>query len=142
MRLFFSFLAGFLATLLFHQPALWMLNEVGMVDRAAYGMSPTWPFGIPAVISLAFWGGLWGIPAWLVIRRWRGALYWIAAIVFGAVLPTLVAGFIVAPIKGQPIAGGGDPAALMTGVIVNGAWGLGTALFLWLMIDRKQRARS
>ena len=50
------------------------------------------------------------------------------AIVFGAVLPTLVAWFVAAPLKGQPMAGGWKLQAMMIGPIVNAAWGLGTAL--------------
>ena len=49
---------------------------------------------------------------------------------FGAVALSLVAWFVVAPLKGLPLAGGGRPAAIATALLVNGAWGLGTALLL------------
>ncbi|MBD2472852.1 hypothetical protein [Nostoc sp. FACHB-145] len=53
-------------------------------------------------------------------------------LIFGAVVPTLVAWFIVAPLKGQAIAGGGKPSAIIPGLLVNAAWGIGTALlFNW-----------
>ena len=45
-------------------------------------------------------------------------------------LPTLAAWFIVAAIKGQPLAGGFAPKAMIVGPIVNAAWGLGTGLGL------------
>jgi hypothetical protein len=48
------------------------------------------------------------------------------------VLPTLVAWFGVAPLKGQPVAAGFSPTAMMIGPIVNGAWGLGTGIALAL----------
>src|SRR5215212_6295188 len=99
-RILLSFLAGFLATLVFHQLALWVLNAAGIASRAPFNLKGVPPFGVPSVISLAFWGGVWGILMIPAIARVRGAGYWVAAIVFGAVLPTLVAAFVVAPMKG------------------------------------------
>jgi hypothetical protein len=49
----------------------------------------------------------------------------------------LVAWFIVAPLKIQPVAGGFQPAAMVTGLLVNGAWGVGTALLLRLLSKLK-----
>src|SRR5215212_944113 len=122
-RILLSFVAGFLATLVFHQLALWVLNATGVASRAPFDMKAVPPFGVPSVISLAFWGGVWGIIMIPAIARVRGAGYWIAAIVFGAVLPTLVAVFVAAPLKGikMPM----TPTSIATGLIVNGAWGLG-----------------
>lgn len=142
MRVFLSFLSGFLATLLFHQPVLWLFNLAGIINRAPYAMEGTPPFGVPAVISLAFWGGIWGILLWLLIHRWKGGKYWLGAILFGAIAPTLVAGLVVAPLKGLPVAGGGDPSMILMGLAVNAAWGGGTALFLWFLIDRNAGAES
>jgi hypothetical protein len=48
----------------------------------------------------------------------------------GAIGPTLVAWFIVAPLKGQPAAAGWELPRMITGLIINGAWGLGTALLI------------
>ena len=130
-RLIHGFIAGFLATLLFHQPMLWLLNIAGVVKRAPYSLDPTRPFGVPSAVSLAFWGGLWGIIFVLIMHAGvKGAGHWIRAAAFGAVAPTLVAWFIVAPIKNLPIAGGWKPPAMLTALLVNAAWGLGTAVFL------------
>lgn len=132
MRYLLSFLAGFLATLVFHQGLLAILHRAGASPRAAYSMAPAGPFGVPQVLSLAFWGGVWGIALWLAVGRRKGTSYWLAAVVFGALLPSLVALFIVFPLKGQPVAGGGDPRILVGALLLNGAWGLGTAAFLRL----------
>jgi hypothetical protein len=131
-----SFIAGFLATLVFHQPALLILHVIGIAGRGPYSLELTKPFGVPSVISLAFWGGVWGIILWLVVRKQLGAAYWAWATLFGAVAPTLVAGFVVAPLKGQPMAGGGKVSAIATGLIINAAWGLGTAVFLRMFRGR------
>ena len=43
---------------------------------------------------------------------------------------TLVAWFVVAPLKGQPVAAGFVPTRMAIGPIVNGAWGLGAGIAL------------
>jgi hypothetical protein len=132
-KIVIGFIAGFLAVLVFHQPVLYFLTSIGFAEAATYSMQATAPFGVPQVLSLSFWGGLWGIVFALVEGRIpRGTIHWIYAFLFGAVFPTLVAWFVVAPLKGQPMAGGWQPPPMMTGLIINGAWGLGTALFLAL----------
>jgi len=127
-----AFVAGFLAVLVFHQPVLAFLNSIGFVQAGTYSMQGIHqPFGVPQVLSLAFWGGVWGIVFALAERRFpRGAGYWIASFLFGAILPTLVAWFIVAALKGQPLAAGGDGHRMIMGLLINGAWGIGTALLL------------
>ena len=135
-RILLGFVAGFLATVTFHQLVLLLLHAAKLTPRMPWSMQPVPPFGVPAVISLAFWGGVWGIIMIPVIDRCRGAKYWIWAIVFGAIAPTLVAWFLVAPLKHQPIASGWKPSAMILGPIVNGAWGFGTALFYRLFSRR------
>jgi hypothetical protein len=45
-------------------------------------------------------------------------------------LPTLAGWFVVAPLRGQPIAAGGIPSRMAIGLFVNGLWGLGAGLLL------------
>ena len=132
-RILLGFVAGFVATLLFHQIALWILHYVHFIDRVPWSMKPVPPWGVPAVISLAFWGGIWGAIMMAILAKSRNLL--LAATLFGAVLPTLAAAFIVAPLKHQPIPH--DGKLLMVGLIVNGAWGLGTALIYRLLSGRR-----
>jgi hypothetical protein len=127
-----GFIAGAAAVLLFHQGALAALHAWQLSPRAPYSFAPTSPFGIPQIWSLAFWGGLWGVALAATLARLNGAALVFASLVFGAILPTLVAWFIVAPLKGQPLAAGGVPMAMAVGLIVNGAWGLGTGIGLAL----------
>ena len=130
------FIAGALAVPLFHQVGLHLLNVAGAVDRAAYSMTATKPFGVPSVISLAFWGGVWGLILGLAVMRRRGASFWIMALVIGAVAPTLVAMFVVPPLKGMPVVT--DPRFFAGGLLLNGAWGIGTAA-LYRLMDRRPR---
>ena len=83
------------------------------------------------MFSLAFWGGIWGMVFALIHGSFpRRGGYWVAAFLFGALLPSLVALLIVLPLKGQPLGGGWHPPLLLTAFLVNGAWGIGTALIL------------
>jgi hypothetical protein len=128
-----AFLAGFVSTLVFHQGILAILHAAGVSPRAAYSMEPTRPFQVPAVVSLAFWGGVWGVLLWLAIAPFEGSgRHWILAVVLGAIGPSLVALFVVFPLKGQPAAGGGNPALIAGALLLNGAWGIGVALLMRL----------
>lgn len=132
MRIVKAFLAGFLSTLVFHQGVLALLNAAGMTTRRPWVMAPTRPFGAPGVLSLAFFGGLWGIFLWELIRKKTGAAHWAGALLIGAVLPTLVALFVVLPLKGMGMGGGFKPDLVAGALILNGAWGLGVAALMRL----------
>jgi hypothetical protein len=129
-----GFVAGFLATLLFHQGVWFLLNQAGIIpaDRPAWPTDPIPPFGVQSVNSKAFWGGLWGMALAPLLAHLSGASYWASWILVGAVALTLVAFLVVPALKGEAM-----PAPLWprfgVGLLVNGAWGLGTGLFLWLL---------
>jgi hypothetical protein len=129
-RIVSAFVAGFLATLVFHQLTLWILWHAGLAPFAPFSMAATSPFGVPAVFSLSFWGGVWGILLAFAEPKFpsqRG--YWIAAFLFGAVLTSLVALVIVLPLKGRPMGGGWGTPLLATAFLINGAWGLEQPFF-------------
>lgn len=127
-----GFISGAAAVLIFHQGAAALLHALELTARAPYSMQPTRPWGVPQLWSITFWGGVWGAVLAASFGRLHGARLLVAALLFGAILPTLVAWFAVAPLKGQPMAGGFAPAAVSVGLIVNGAWGLGTGIGLAL----------
>jgi len=127
-----GFAAGAISVLVFHQGSLGLLNGLALTSREAYSMQPTAPLGLSQLWSLAFWGGAWGILLATTFRRLHGAGLVFGALAFGAIVPTLVAWFVVAPLKGQPLAGGGELGAMATAVTINGAWGLGAGLGLAL----------
>jgi hypothetical protein len=127
-----AFIAGALAVPIFHQVLLWILYTAQVVPFAPFSMAPTKPFGVPDVISISFWGGVWGVVFQLTLPRWfSGAVYWIASAIIGGVALTLVFMFVVWPIKigGLPP----DMAGLFViGFLLNAAWGIGWALLLAL----------
>lgn len=125
-----AFLAGFLATIIFHQIAVVVLNAFGGLpgNFTPWSMDPVAPFGVPTIISKAFWGGLWAILLSFVLKGRLGNAYWVSWTLAGAIALPLVAIFIVPPLKGAPIP---DFAELMPPyAFVNAAWGFGTALFM------------
>jgi hypothetical protein len=132
-----GFLAGAVSVLVFHQGALALMNALGLTERAPYAMQPTEPFGIAQLWSLALWGGVWGVLFAALMRHLDGAVLVLASLVLGAALPTLVAWFVVAPLKGQPMAANFVLTAMALGIIVNAAWGLGTGLGLALLGRRR-----
>jgi hypothetical protein len=134
-----GFISGAVSVLVFHQGAAALLHTLGLTPRAPYSMDATAPLGVPLVWSLAFWGGVWGALLAATLARLRGAALIVGAAAFGAVLPTLVAWFVVAPLKGQPVAAGFAPMAMLVGPIVNAAWGLGTGIGLALLGHRHPR---
>ena len=132
-----AFIAGFISTLTFHQGLLWLFGAAGVVAGATtWNMTPVPPFGVPSVISLAFWGGLWGMLLWLLIRRALAAGYYVGAIILGAIGPTLVYLFVVQWLKGQSMAEIFDHLSMARvgiGLALNGCWGLGVAVLMRIM---------
>jgi hypothetical protein len=130
MEYIYAFVAGFVSTLIFHQGTLAALHAAKLWPKPAFSMAPTPPLNVPAVISLAFWGGIWGVALWFVIRGMTGAEYWTYATLLGAIGPSVVALFVVFPAKGMPVAGGWKPGVIIPVLILNGAWGLGVAVVM------------
>ena len=128
-----AFVAGFASTLIFHQPLLALLWATGLFPRMPYDLHPVAPLGLPAVVSLAFWGGVWGAALWPLLLRAEGGARWWRAFAVGAVAPTSVALLIVAPLKGAPVAAGGDPRIILGAMLLNGVWGLGVAFLMRAM---------
>ena len=131
-----AYAAGFLSTLIFHQGVLTLFWLAGALPRVPYDMSAAPPFGVPAVISLAFWGGVWGVVVWVWVRTASGSAYWWRAVLLGALGPSAVALLLVYPLKGLPVAGGFDPKIIIGALILNGAWGFGVALLMRLLARR------
>jgi len=126
-----AFAAGFIAVLAFHQPTLGALASAGITKAIPYATKAVAPLGVPQFISAAFWGGIWGLVLHAFSRRWPlNSTFLVKALLFGMIFPTVVAWFVVAPIKGLPVAGGFKFQNMLTGLCVNAAWGLGAGMML------------
>jgi len=131
LRVALAFAAGFLAVPIFHQVIFALLHALGVIPFLAFDIRPTSPLGVPAIISLSFWGGVWGIAFVLLTSRIApgNVFYWTNAVLFGAIAPTLVYAFVVAPITTGTLPQ--DLGRLfLIGSLLNGAWGVGTAVLL------------
>lgn len=137
-----GFLSGALSVLLFHQVIAALLHAIGITPRAPYSMQPTKPLGVAQLWSIVFWGGVWGVVLAAALRRFADSALVIAATIFGAIFPSLIAWTLVASMKGQPLFAGGAAKGLMVGLLVNAAWGLGTGTGLALFGRPRWKMRA
>ncbi len=100
----------------------------GIAPIMPYNINPTDPLGVPSVLSLAFFGGIWGILVGFFIENNVPKKFWSKAIIFGSIGPTAVAFLVVFPIKGIAI----NPIFIPFGLFLNAVWGLGLGLFIKL----------
>lgn len=117
LRFLVAFAAGFISVILFHQGTLALLNQINLTQFPPYSTDSTQPFGIAAIWSMAFWGGLWGIVLAVLLRLHKKGVYWLTALFFGAFAPTTVFLFVVLPLKGMPVAGGWQLSLIATGLL-------------------------
>jgi hypothetical protein len=73
---------------------------------------------------------------WALVQKHRGGRRWLWGAIWGALLPSLVALFVVMPLKGMPMAGGFDPKLIAGALLLNGAWGLGVVALMRLYGQR------
>jgi hypothetical protein len=136
-----GFAAAVLSVLTFHQGMWALLHAAGIMPPAPYPTNPVPPFGVPLIASLCFWGGLYGLGFGLALPRLPRAPMWLLGLGLG-LLAAVVGWFVVAPLKGQPVAGGFVPLRMLVSVLINGAWGIGVGVILPLLGARRSVARA
>ena len=139
-RALLGFIAAALSVLIFHQAmweALHLLALPGMGMPPPYPTDPIGPLGVPRILNLCFWGGLYGIVFGLILPRLTAPL-WLCGLCLG-IIAALVGLLVVPAIKGLPV-GGGWPLGWARSFLINGSWGLGVGIILPLMLQRR-RAR-
>ena len=136
MRGFLGFAAGVIAVLIFHQGMIAALHTLapGWVPFVPYRTMPVPPFGVPAIVSNCVWGGVWGAAFAIPQPRYTWPM-WLCGVVLG-ILAGLVGLFIVAPLKGLPIAARWMPLGILRSLLINGFWGFGVGLILPLLMPR------
>lgn len=125
--IFVGLVSGTASVLLFQHSALGLFQLLGFK-------------GAPALWPLAAWGAIWGALLAAALGRLGGKRLILGAALFGAVLPTLAAVLLVAPLKGQPVVTGVVPLAILVAALVNAAWGLAAGIGLALF-GRRHRPR-
>lgn len=124
-----GFLAAILAVLIFHQ-AMWAVLHAAKLMPPPFPTARVGPFGLPRIVDLCFWGGVWGALFGLVLPVLPERMpMWLLGLGLG-ILAALVGLFVVAPLKGLPPAGGFAPMAFVISFLINGFWGFGVGLIL------------
>ncbi len=128
MRALLGFAAAVISVLTFHQGTWAVFHAAGLMPLAPYPMVATGILQYPLIVGLMFWGGVYGAVFGLVLPRLSGPLWaWGAGL---GLLAATIGWFVVAPLKGMPVASGFDPVAMARSVAINGMWGLGVGLIL------------
>lgn len=140
MWLLLGFVGGFLSVLTFHQGTGGIFYLVGWGNNPPYSLRSTSPLGVPQVISLAFWGGVWltvfaAALTWLPASMRAGIAFVVAGFIFGAFVISPFNWFVLAPLRGQPLGNGFVLANMLRGMLFNGIFGLGGAL--WMLVGQR-----
>jgi len=135
-RALLGFVAAVIATLSFHQ-AMWaVLYGFGMMPHP-YPMAATAPWGVPKMVSLCFWGGLYGAAFGVLMPRLTAPL-WLCGLALG-IIAALVGMFVVLPLKGLPAGYGFAWKPWVDSLLINGFWGIGVGLLAPLLMPRAVR---
>lgn len=139
-RALFGFLAAALSVLIFHAAmweALHVLNLPGLGMPPPYPTTPVPPLGIPRIVDLCFWGGLYGLVFGLLLPQLRPPL-WLCGLLLG-IIAAVVGMFVVPTVKGLPITNAWVPLNWVRSLLINGCWGIGVGLILPLLMRRMPR---
>jgi hypothetical protein len=141
-RALLGFAAAVVSVLTFHQSMWAFLHAAGLLPPAPYPTDPVPPLGVPRIANFCFWGGLYGAAFGLALPRFPPrAPLWLLGLGLG-LLAVLVLWFVVAPLKGQPVAGGFTPVRMLVGALIHLAWGLGVGIILALLMGRNTVAHA
>ena len=125
-RLFLGSLAGALAVLLFHQTTLQAFYWAGLAPQAAFRIAQVPPFDAPVVVSITFWGAVYGAILGIV-SPWARVPLWLQAAGAGFCAMAL-AWFVFLPLMGHAAAFGWRVGPMVRSFIAYQAWGAGFRL--------------
>lgn len=129
-RFIVPYLSGFLAVLFFQQSTIGLLHAAGLSGALPFDLMRVDPFGLPAFIVTAIVSGIYAVlMAWLLRVDATRPAPWIAAFVFGALLPTAVSIFVVGPVQGVWPTGNILPQVSF-GLATNAVWGWGALVLI------------
>ena len=125
-RVLAGFCAAVVATLTFHQ-AMWALLYLVGLMGAPFPLVAN-RFGIPLVVSICIWRGLWGA-AYGAAAAWHLKPAWLSGLVFGVVVGACewVSAFLR---SGEWVLSRELWLYLMQALLVNGSWGVGLGVML------------
>lgn len=129
--LLIGFLAGALSVAIFHQGTAFVLfHQFGLMPAAPFSLRPVPPLEVPQVVSLMFWGGLWGLLLALLLQL-MPVPDLLFGTLFGAIACTVVFWYLVPWLKDLPMFSGLWVFDRMwRPLLLNAAWGFGTVFLM------------
>lgn len=130
IRLLLSgFAAGLLAVPTFHQAVIWVLYDAGLVMNPPFSMRPVDPYGVPRLLWISFWGGIWGMVVALILLARPRLSSIVAAVTVGLLGAATISMTLAPALRGLPMPIL-DPSRWWRPFLINGVWGFGTGLIL------------
>jgi len=137
-RIVLGFIAAAISVAVVHEGIIYLLNAAGYIPRSAWTMTPpVAPFGVPYLVNLIFWGGLWGVLFALIYEWLPGGWSWLKGLIYGLFI-VVVSNWLLLPlIKGQVFGitkppqvlfANYDPMRMLLGVLIVGGFGLGLGI--------------
>ncbi|MDR3529937.1 MAG: hypothetical protein P4L90_05200 [Rhodopila sp.] len=139
-RVFLGCVAGAIAVLAFHQTTLQVFFWLGWVPQAAFRIAQVPPFNAPLVVSITFWGAVYGGAFGFLLPWLRGPL-WLNGMAAG-IGAMLLAWFVFLPLMGHEAAFGWQPWPMLRSAIAYQMWGIGMSLVLPLLHPRRLGGRQ
>jgi len=136
-----GFIVGVCAMMAFHQGTLHILHHhaaklpmlietFGRFPRA-YDFTSLRANGLPLLVMLGLWGGIWGIIIATLVRLTRITSFDLPlGLLFGAFVITFVETTDLPGLLGLPRLASGNEQAMLRAAVLNGAFGFGTVFFL------------
>jgi uncharacterized membrane protein YagU involved in acid resistance len=137
-----GFLAGAIATVIFHQLTVLVLHLANFIPNFPWSMRPVPPLNIPTIVNQMFWGGLWGV-LFAAILPWIPAReLWQKGAIFGLVGVWLLGNGILVPLfKGTPLLFGFQLSRAWLGFVILLVFGIGLGLIYGLLASRMAGSR-
>ena len=133
-RIFLGGIAGAISVLVFHQTVLQLFFWCGLAPQAAFRVAVVPPFNAPMVVSITFWGAVYGgVFGWLAPRLPQPIL---AKAFLAGLFALLLSWFVVRPLAGNPVAFGWQIAPMLRSSAACFMWGVGITLVLPLLLPR------
>ena len=137
-RAVLGFIAAAISVLTFHQLMLGLLHVLAIpgleIAATPYRFAPVPPFGVPVLLNLCFWGGLYGLVFGVAFPKITLPM-WFAGLLLG-ILAVLVGFFVVPTIKGGAIGGGWVMNNWIRSILINGCFGVGVGLIYPFLAGR------
>jgi hypothetical protein len=138
-HIFLGCIAGAISVLVFHQTTLQLFFWFGLAPQAAFRVAVVPPFNAPMVVSITFWGAVYGGVFGLLAPRLPRSLL-VKALLAG-LGALIMSWFVVGPLAGRPIAFGWQTAMMLRSATASLMWGIGITLILPLLHPRGLNGR-